>query len=133
MLHQLTPKPLITFVSLSFVITPVRAQEYGVNENWMTMGKTNDGAILFLDINSIQTKPNAGNWLWFSYRITDEVTTRERIGFTGACNKGKIVSKPFWHVELINENGEIDRRIDIEADSPASLKLLKTVCSTGYR
>lgn len=133
MLHRLTIKLVITFVSLTSVIIPVMAQEYGVKGNWMTMGKTNDGAILSLDANSIQTKPHAGNWLWFSYRITDEVNTRERIGFTKACDRGQLVSKSVWQVELVNENGEIDRRMDIEADSPASLRLLKTVCSTGYR
>ena len=133
MLRQITAKLIITFVSLTSVITPAMSQEYGVKENWMTMGKTNDKAILSLDVNSIQTKPHAGNWLWFNYRIIDEVETRERIGFTGACNQGKLASKPIWHVEIVNENGDIDRQIDIEANSPASLRLLKTVCSISYR
>ena len=132
-LCQFNGQLLITFVSLCSVISPVIAQESGVDEPWVTMGKTNNGDILSLNVNSIQTKPHAGNWLWFSYRITTSVETREHIGFTGACNRGRLASKLVWQVELVNENGVIDRVLEIKADSPGSLSLLKTVCSRGYR
>ena len=107
-------------------ISPSVAQ---VNDRWMTMGKTNDGAILSLNVNSIQTKPHAGNWLWFSYRVTDDVETRQRIGFTGACERGQLVSEPEWQVEVTDETVDV---LTVKADSPGSLRLLQTVCSKGY-
>jgi hypothetical protein len=108
------------------------AQEYESGERWMTMGKTNEGDVLSLNVNSVQTKPHAGTWLWFAYRITNGVETRQRIGFTGACNRGQLVSKPEWQVEFTNQKGEI-AQLQVKADSPGSLKLLRTVCSRGYR
>jgi hypothetical protein len=108
------------------------AQEYESGERWMTMGKTNEGDILSLNVNSVQTKPHAGNRLWFTYRITDGVETRESIGFTGACHRGQLMSKPEWQVEFTNQKGEVESA-QVKADSPGSLKLLRTVCSRGYR
>jgi hypothetical protein len=124
---------ILTTLAIAFPnLTPAKAQEYEVGERWMMMGKTSEGDTLSLNVNSIQTKPNAGNWLWFAYRITDSVETRERIGFTGACNRGSLVSKPEWQVEFTNSNGELET-LQVKADSPGSLKLLRTVCSRGYR
>lgn len=71
------------------------------------------------------------NWLWFAYRITDGVETRERIGFTGACRRGQLVSRPVWNTEIQNKDGVLEA-IEIKADSPGSLRLLRTVCSKGY-
>lgn len=112
-------------------MSPVFAQESEVSERWLTMGKTQKGDILSLNVNSVQTKPQAGNWLWFAYRITDGVETRERIGFTGACRRGQLVSRPVWNTEIQNKDGVLEA-IEIKADSPGSLRLLKTVCSKGY-
>ena len=124
---------ILTTLAIAFPnLAPAKAQEYKVGERWMTMGKTSEGDTLSLNVNSIQTKPNAGNWLWFAYRITDSVETRERIGFTGACHRGSLVSKPEWQVEFTNSNGELET-LQVKADSPGSLKLLRTVCSRGYR
>lgn len=114
-------------------ISPSSAQEYEINDHWMTMGQTKKGDVLSLDVNSIQTKPHAGNWLWFVYRVTDSVETRERIGFTGACNRGQLVSKLEWQVEFTNKRGDLESVQVIKADSPGSLRLLRTVCSRGYR
>lgn len=111
-------------------VSPVFAQESQVSERWMTMGKTQKGDILSLNVNSVQTKPHAGNWLWFAYRITDGVETRERIGFTGACRRGKLVSNPVWNVEIQGKDGVLEA-IEIKADAPGSLRLLRTVCSKG--
>ncbi|NES19441.1 MAG: hypothetical protein F6K41_11045 [Symploca sp. SIO3E6] len=101
--------------------SPSFAQES--NERWMTMGRTNDGAILSLDVNSIQSKPHAGNWLWFAYRITDDVEAREHIGFTGSCERGQLVSEPEWQVENTNERGDLESVLTVKADSPGTLKL----------
>lgn len=41
-------------------MSPVFAQESEVSERWLTMGKTQKGDILSLNVNSVQTKPQAG-------------------------------------------------------------------------
>ncbi len=123
---------VMILATVSQGISSLSAQESEVREHWMTMGKTNKGAILSLDVNSIQTKPHAGNWLWFSYRIISDAETLERIGFTGACNRGQVASKPEWQTELTNDKGDLEAVVHVKADSPGSLKLLRTVCSRGY-
>ncbi|MEM6751572.1 MAG: hypothetical protein AAF630_01070 [Cyanobacteria bacterium P01_C01_bin.38] len=90
-------------------------------ERWLTMGKTNDGNIVSLDVNSIQ---NQSESLKFRYRITDNTETRERIAVTNVCRNGKISSQPEWKVEFQ------DKVLVIEANSPGSLNLLKKVCSS---
>jgi len=122
---------VMILATVSHGISSLSAQESDVREHWMTMGKTNKGAILSLEVNSIQTKPHAGNWLWFSYRITNDVETYERIGFTEACNRGQLAAKPEWQVEFTNDKGELEV-VHVKADSLGSLKLLRTVCSKGY-
>lgn len=89
-------------------------------DNWLTMGKTNDGNIVSLDVNSIQNQ--SINSLKFHYRITDNTETRERIGITDACRNGQISLQPEWKIEFQDE------ALVIEANSPGSINLLKTVC-----
>jgi hypothetical protein len=98
---------------------------------WMTMGKTSSGSILSLNINSVQTKAHAGNWLWFSYRVTDDQETREHIGSTGSCIQGKVLDKSEWLVDSIDTNGNFTGAIEIKADSIGSQALLKKVCQLG--
>lgn len=89
-------------------------------DNWLTMGKTYDGNIVSLDLNSIQNQSR--NSLQFHYRITDNTQTRERIGITDACRNGQISSQPEWKIKFK------DKVLVIEANSPGSMNLLKTVC-----
>lgn len=89
-------------------------------DNWLTMGKTYDGNIVSLDINSIQNQSK--NSLQFHYRITDNTETRERIGITNVCRNGEISSQPEWKIKFQ------DKVLVIEANSPGSMNLLKTVC-----
>lgn len=89
-------------------------------DNWLTMGKTYDGNIVSLDLNSIQNQ--SINSLQFHYRITDNTETRERIGITNACRNGQISSQPEWKIKFQ------DQELVIEANSPGSMNLLKTVC-----
>ena len=89
-------------------------------DNWLTMGKTYDGNIVSLDLNSIQSQSK--NSLQFHYRITDNTETRERIGITDACRNGQISSQPEWKIKFQ------DKVLVIEANSPGSMNLLKTVC-----
>ena len=89
-------------------------------DNWLTMGKTYDGNIVSLNINSIQNQSK--NSLQFHYRITDNTETRERIGITNVCRNGKISSQPEWKIKFQH------KVLVIEANSPGSMNLLKTVC-----
>jgi hypothetical protein len=98
---------------------------------WVTMGKTSSGSILSLNINSVQTKAHAGNWLWFSYRVTDNKETREHIGSTGSCIEGKVSGKSEWLVDSIDTNGNFTGAIEIKADSTGNQSLLKKVCQLG--
>lgn len=123
---------IVATVTLATILPSISPSLAQINDRWLTMGKTNDGATLSLNVNSIQTKPHAGNWLWFAYRVTDDVETRQRIGFTGACSRGQLVSEPEWQVEITNEMGVLGDVLTIKADSPGSFRLLQTVCSKGY-
>lgn len=95
------------------------------------MGKTSSGSILSLNINSVETKAHAGNWLWFSYRVTDDEETREHIGSTDSCIEGKVSDKSEWLVDSIDTNGNFTGAIKIKADSTGSQALLKKVCQLG--
>jgi len=111
-------------------ISPTLAQES--NERWETMGQTNDGATLYLNVNSIQSRPHA-SWLWFAYRIADDMEYSQHIGFTGSCERGQLVSKAEWQVDIKDGMGNLEYVLTVKADSPGSLKLLQRVCSEGWR
>ncbi|MBN3945924.1 MAG: hypothetical protein HWQ38_05315 [Nostoc sp. NMS7] len=101
------------------------------SERWVTIGKTSSGGILSLNINSVETKAHGGNWLWFSYRVTDDKETREHTGSTGSCIEGTVSDKSEWLVDSINTNGDFTGAIKIKADSTGSQALLKRVCQLG--
>jgi hypothetical protein len=87
-------------------------------------GRRSTGEILSLDVTSVQNKPHAGNWLYFSYRLTGTVETRQNIAKTASCSGGKISSaNPSW---LIDKD---DRKV--LADSVGSQNLLQRVCQLG--
>ncbi|MHC5820075.1 MAG: hypothetical protein ACYT04_30455 [Nostoc sp.] len=122
----------VSAIASTLILTnlPVKA-EASQYSNWMTMGKTSTGSILSLNINSIQTKPHAGNWLWFSYRVTDDKETREHIGSTGSCIEGRVSDKSEWSIDSIDTNGNFTGTIEIKTDSNGSQALLKKVCQLG--
>lgn len=95
------------------------------------MGKTSSGSILSLNINLVETKAHAGNWLWFSYRVTDDQETHEYIESTGSCIEGRVSDKSEWLVDSIDTNGNFTGAIEIKADSTGSQSLLKKVCQLG--
>lgn len=119
--------PLTTPVILDSTPVPNTTK----NERWLTIGKSNSGNILSLDINSVQAKPHANNWLWFSYRVTNDQETREYIARTGSCIQGEISNESEWIIDTTNVNGDFVSPIEIKTDSPGSQALLKKVCQTG--
>lgn len=119
---------IVSVAAILPTVTPATAQD----GRWLTMGRTSSGEILSLDSNSVQTKPHAGNWLWFVYRVTGSKETRERVGFTGSCLQGRLTGKPEWYVEATDRNGVITGQKTIKAGSSASQALLTRVCQTGY-
>ena len=115
---------IASVTAISSTVVPATAQ----NEKWLTMGKSNGGSILSLDVNSIQTKPHTGNWLWFSYRVTTSKETQEYIGYTASCVRGKISKEPQWYVDDADKQGASAEALSIKADSPGSQTLLTKVC-----
>jgi len=128
MLKKLTVLAIASALFLANLPMKAEASQY---ERWVTMGKTSSGGILSLNINSVQTKPHAGNWLWFSYRVTDDEETREHIGSTGSCIEGKVSDKSEWVIDATDTNGNLAGQIQIKADSTGSQALLKKVCQLG--
>ncbi|MHC5823305.1 MAG: hypothetical protein ACYT04_47595 [Nostoc sp.] len=116
--------------ALCLVNFPMKA-EASQHERWVTMGKTSSGSILSLNINSVETKAHAGDWLWFSYRVTDDKETREHIGSTGSCIEGRVSGKSEWVIDATDTNGNLAGQIQIKADSTGSQALLKKVCQLG--
>lgn len=109
-------KKLLTACALVIAIAP---QVYA-SQNWETVGKTNTGETLSLDSNSVQSKPNTGGWLFFSYKLNN----RQNIGKTASCSNGKLSStKPGW---IVDSNSR-----QVFADSVASQELLQRVCMYG--
>jgi len=113
-------KKLLTTCAIVLAVAPQAIAA----SNWQTVGKTSTGEILSLDVTSVQNKPHAGNWLYFSYRLTGTVETRQNIAKTASCSGGKISSaNPSW---LIDKD---DRKV--LADSVGSQNLLQRVCQLG--
>ena len=109
-------KKLLTACALVIAIVP---QVYA-SQNWETVGKTNTGETLSLDSNSVQSKPNTGGWLFFSYKVG----SRQNIAKTASCSNGKLSSaKPGW---IVDSNSR-----QVFADSVASQELLQRVCMYG--
>jgi hypothetical protein len=115
---------IASVTTLTCMVVPAAAE----NDQWVTIGKSNRGSILSLAVDSVQTKPHAGNWLWFIYKISNKDETQVVLGFTGTCVKGKVTGKPEWYVEKTNKEGVIDELITVKADSPGSQALLTKVC-----
>lgn len=115
---------IASVTAISSTVVPATAQ----NEQWLTMGKSNGGSILSLDVNSIQTKPHTGNCLWFSYRVTTSKQTQEYIGYTSSCVRGKISKQSGWYVDNADRQGVSAEALSIKADSPGSQTLLTKVC-----
>ncbi|MEH2424613.1 MAG: hypothetical protein V7K48_28010 [Nostoc sp.] len=128
MFKKLALSAIVSTVILANLSVKAEASHYSP---WLTMGKTSSGSILSLNISSVETKAHAGNWLWFSYRITDDKETREHIGSTGSCIEGKVLGKSEWLVDSIDTNGNFTGAIEIKADSTGSQSLLKKVCQLG--
>ena len=129
-------KLIVNTVVLAIAHTVILANlptiaETSQHERWLTMGKTSSGSILSLNINSVQTKPHAGNWLWFSYRVTDDKETRQHIGSTGSCIEERVSDKSEWLVDSIDTNGNLTGIIKIKTNSAGSQALLKKVCQLG--
>lgn len=125
MFKKLALSAIVSTVILANLPVKAEASHYSP---WVTMGKTSSGSILSLNINSVQTKAHAGNWLWFSYRVTDDQETREHIGSRGSCIQGKVSDKSEWLVDSIDTNVNFTGAIEIKADSTGSQALLKKVC-----
>ena len=128
MFKKLALSAIVSTVILANLPVKAEASHYSP---WVTMGKTSSGSILSLNINSVETKVHAGNWLWFSYRVTNNKETGEHIGSTGSCIEGRVSDKSEWLVDSIDTNGNFTGAIEIKADSIGSQSLLKKVCQLG--
>jgi hypothetical protein len=142
MLRRFIATTLVTYATFATFITPVKAQ-YESMGTWRTMGKTNSGNILSLNIDAVKTFASGSlrGWKGFVYSLTDEEETRIRAGFTNYCHNGRVevnpdaasfisTPKPGWIVPLMNEySNKVEELVTVEADSPASKKLLSTVCA----
>lgn len=113
-------KKLLTACVIVIALAP---QAYAA-PRWETVGKTSTGETLSLDVNSVQTKVNAGSWLFFSYRLKGSIETRQSIAKTASCSGGKLSSaKPGWIVDSTSRQ--------VYADSVGSQNLLQRVCQLG--
>ena len=92
-----------------------------IQENWVTMGETSGGETLVLDTGSVQNKPHAGDWLWFSYSVGG----RQRVGYTGSCVGGEVAGIQQWFVDLEGD------QLAVKASSAGAKALLSKVCQMG--
>ncbi|ARV59159.1 hypothetical protein BZZ01_11405 [Nostocales cyanobacterium HT-58-2] len=129
----------VIFLSLFFQKTIIA--ENSLLDRWVTLGKTNDGEVLALNESSveiidIQIDESINNEdgfyenlpmtkaVQFDYRIGK----RERRAYTKACKNGVVVGNPHWKTYTT----AIDYKFQyflVEADSDASKKMLRRVCS----
>jgi len=113
-------KKLLTACAIVFAVAPQAIAA----PRWEYVGKTSTGEKLSLDNNSVQTKSGEGAWLFFTYRLTGDVETRQRVAKTASCSNGKLSSSnPGWIVDSESRK--------VSADSVGSQSLLQRVCQIG--
>jgi len=113
-------KKLLTACAIILAVAPQAIAA----PRWENVGKTSTGETLSLDTNSVQTKSGEGGWLFFSYRLTGSVETRQSVAKTASCSNGKLSSAtPGWIVDSQSRK--------VSADSVGSQNLLQRVCQLG--
>ncbi len=111
------------------------------SDTWTILGETNTGESLLLNdssvkINKILVDESLNNEdgfydnlpkkkvIFFDYRIGERV----RRGYTESCKNGVVIGNPRWktYTTFIDYNPQY---FVVEADSPASKKMIQRVCS----
>ena len=98
------------------------------SERWVTIGKTNTGETLSLDLSSAQFT-GYGEATLFTYKFTGNVSSRVNKAVTESCEgvTGKLRTDSSLEWFVNSQNGK-ETQIVVKAESQASKLMLGRVC-----
>ncbi|MFH7031096.1 MAG: hypothetical protein ACHBN1_38600 [Heteroscytonema crispum UTEX LB 1556] len=128
-------------ISLSLFLPTIAVGEESQFDRWTTLGKTNTGETLVLNDTSVEIidilvddSLNNEDGFYNNYPMTKAVQFDYRIGdrkrraYTKSCKNGAVIGNSHWktYTTFIDYNPQY---FLVEADSEASKKMIKRVCS----